>query len=181
MESSQQESQVSAWSSDQLLSSPPSYDAEYPFRISSFGQDSQSQAGSLSIQASNGSTNVTRYHRNSVISRKQDSSVTSPSEVSLPKAHDALSSPRSGVALIWRWITRTESDTCVTEIASLLLSIALLIYILITLNHYDGQRHSQWPRGITLNALLSVRVTIAMALLMVPVASSLGYLRWIRA
>jgi len=113
MESSQQESQVSAWSSDQLLSSPPSYDAEYPFRIPSFGQDSQSQAGSLSIQASNGSTNVTRYHRNSVISRKPDSSVTSPSEVSLSKGHDALSSPRSGVALIWRWITRTESDTCV--------------------------------------------------------------------
>ncbi|PVH71288.1 hypothetical protein DL98DRAFT_107084 [Cadophora sp. DSE1049] len=135
MEASQLESQVSAQPSDQLLSLPPSDSAEYPTRTSSSSQDPQQQTDSWSFHGSDGSTNAIRNHPSRTISRipVPSSSISSASKISTPKEHDPRPRPQSGIAHIWNRIMRTESDTWATEIASLLLSIAILIYILLTL------------------------------------------------
>lgn len=60
------------------------------------------------------------------------------------------------------------------------MSFAIFIGIAGVLVGYSDQRPPQLEWGITLNALISLLVTLAMLLLAVPVASSLGQLKFLR-
>ena len=66
------------------------------------------------------------------------------------------------------------------ELMSLCVSLMIFIAIAGVLAGYNAQAPPQLKWGITLNALISLLATLAMLLLAVPVASSLGQLKFLR-
>lgn len=66
------------------------------------------------------------------------------------------------------------------ETLSLLGSLCCLAAIIGLLAFYDGRTVPDWYYGLTLNALVSVVATVFKGALLVPIASSIGQLAWVR-
>ena len=64
------------------------------------------------------------------------------------------------------------------EISSCVLAIGALVGIIVVLYVFDGQSTPDWPYGITLNALISVLVTIMKAAMAFPITEALSQLKW---
>jgi hypothetical protein len=56
-----------------------------------------------------------------------------------------------------------------------------MILAVVYLKRFDGKAIPEWPKGITLNTVLSVCITVMGAASSIPVSSGLGQLIWIRA
>lgn len=78
-------------------------------------------------------------------------------------------------------ICRFQSDTWAFEILSLTISIFALLIAAAALKYFDGKQYPSWPHSLTLNAFISVCMTIMVASLTVPVSGGLGQLKWIRS
>lgn len=76
---------------------------------------------------------------------------------------------------------RFQCDTWAFEILCLVVSIAVLVLAGFTLYYYDGKPYPEWPYSFTLNAFISVCMTVVVATLTVPISSGIGQLKWILA
>lgn len=65
-----------------------------------------------------------------------------------------------------------------TDHAAVLLSMAIVCIMAAVLQRYNGTVYDDWPLSITLNATISLLVTILYTFLLVPVSSCLGQLKW---
>lgn len=64
------------------------------------------------------------------------------------------------------------------EIVSCVIAAGSLVGIFVVLYEFDGQPTPDWPYGITLNALISVLVTIMKAAMAFPITEALSQLKW---
>lgn len=64
------------------------------------------------------------------------------------------------------------------EIVSCVIAIGSLAGIIVVLYVFDGQSTPDWPYGITLNALISVLVTVMKAAMAFPITEALSQLKW---
>jgi hypothetical protein len=64
------------------------------------------------------------------------------------------------------------------EISSCLTSLVTIVGIIILLSHYNGLPMSDWPYGVTLNAVLSILSTLMKATMVFAVSESLSQLKW---
>ncbi|PWY88170.1 hypothetical protein BO70DRAFT_377746 [Aspergillus heteromorphus CBS 117.55] len=64
------------------------------------------------------------------------------------------------------------------EIVSCVIAVAALIAIIAILYNYDGKPMPDWPYGITLNALVSLLVTVMKAAMVFPITEGLSQLKW---
>lgn len=64
------------------------------------------------------------------------------------------------------------------ELASCVIAIGSLVGIIVVLDVFDGKSTPDWPYGITLNALISVLVTVMKAAMAFPVTEALSQLKW---
>ncbi|PYI04662.1 hypothetical protein BO78DRAFT_462472 [Aspergillus sclerotiicarbonarius CBS 121057] len=64
------------------------------------------------------------------------------------------------------------------EIVSCVIAVAALVAIIVVLYNYDGQPIPDWPYGITLNALISLLVTVMKAAMVFPITEGLSQLKW---
>ncbi|PYH42146.1 DUF3176 domain-containing protein [Aspergillus saccharolyticus JOP 1030-1] len=64
------------------------------------------------------------------------------------------------------------------EILSCGIAIGALVAIIVVLHTYDGQPMPDWPHGITLNALVSLLVTVMKAAMVYPITEGLSQLKW---
>jgi len=81
----------------------------------------------------------------------------------------------------WHKVGKLESETWIVEILSLIASLVAAGVAIIYLRRYDGKPYPDLPKNITLNALLSVGMTIMVATIGIPLSSGLGQLNWIRS
>ncbi|PYH89369.1 hypothetical protein BO71DRAFT_389806 [Aspergillus ellipticus CBS 707.79] len=64
------------------------------------------------------------------------------------------------------------------EILSCVIAVVALIAIIVVLYNYDNAPMPDWPYGITLNALISLLVTIMKAAMVFPITEGLSQLKW---
>jgi hypothetical protein len=76
----------------------------------------------------------------------------------------------------WR---RFSLDTWLQELLSIAISFICLAALVILLFHYDHKPIREWTAGITLNAVISILITILDAALALPLASGFGQLKWV--
>jgi hypothetical protein len=67
------------------------------------------------------------------------------------------------------------------EIASWIASLASFTGIIVVLKVFDGQALPRLPLNISLNAIVGLLATFGEVLLMAPVASAIGQIKWLRA
>ncbi|KAF2429086.1 hypothetical protein EJ08DRAFT_671200 [Tothia fuscella] len=67
------------------------------------------------------------------------------------------------------------------EVASLIASLMFFIAIIIVLHAFDGKSLPDLPLNVTLNAIVGPLATFGEFLLMVPVASAIGQIKWNRS
>ncbi|CZR66752.1 uncharacterized protein PAC_16653 [Phialocephala subalpina] len=77
-----------------------------------------------------------------------------------------------------RDLANTINNWWIMEFGLWTVSCASLAALVLVLWYHDGQPLPRWPFSITLNSLFSTFTTICKATLMVPVAQSLGQLKW---
>jgi hypothetical protein len=70
------------------------------------------------------------------------------------------------------------STSWLLEILSWLLALCLFAAIVGILFAFDGNAKPQWKFGITLGALVSIFATLGASVLMLPVESAMGQLKW---
>ena len=105
-----------------------------------------------------------------------------PSEITNSTTKDTWETDfKSKKSSFWQDLLRFQSDTWAFEILSLLISLAALLLAAAALRYYDGKSAPDWPYSLTLNAFISVCMTIMVASLTVAVSGGLGQLKWIRA
>jgi hypothetical protein len=98
--------------------------------------------------------------------------------------HSRLNQPQSIYSLWSAFVDdflRFQSDTWAFEILSLLVSIIALTSAITVLKYFDGKPNPNWPYSLTLNAFISICMTVMVAALTVPVSGGLGQLKWILA
>ncbi|RAH47416.1 DUF3176 domain-containing protein [Aspergillus brunneoviolaceus CBS 621.78] len=66
----------------------------------------------------------------------------------------------------------------VFEIVSCVIAVGALVAIIVVLHTYDGKPMPDWPYGITLNALVSLLVTVMKAAMVYPITEGLSQLKW---
>ncbi|KAK5109052.1 hypothetical protein LTR62_007600 [Meristemomyces frigidus] len=76
-----------------------------------------------------------------------------------------------------RWRRRTQ-DTCIFELASLLLSAAAFSTLVAILSLYDGKPLSNFVSSTTINTVISVLITLAEFSLVFPVSEALCQHQW---
>lgn len=64
------------------------------------------------------------------------------------------------------------------EIVSCVIAAGSLVGIIVVLHQFDGRATPDWPYGITLNALISVLVTVMKAAMAFPITEALSQLKW---
>ncbi|GKZ81281.1 hypothetical protein AnigIFM56816_005795 [Aspergillus niger] len=64
------------------------------------------------------------------------------------------------------------------EILSCVIAVTALVAIIIVLYNYDNRPMPDWPYGITLNAVVSVLVTLMKAAMIFPITEGLSQLKW---
>lgn len=64
------------------------------------------------------------------------------------------------------------------EIVSCVIAAGSLVGIFVVLYEFDGKSTPDWPYGITLNALISVLVTVMKAAMAFPITEALSQLKW---
>ncbi|RAL12401.1 DUF3176 domain-containing protein [Aspergillus homomorphus CBS 101889] len=64
------------------------------------------------------------------------------------------------------------------EIVSCVIAVGALVAIVVVLQTYDGKPMPNWPYGITLNALISLLVTVMKAAMVYPITEGLSQLKW---
>ena len=77
---------------------------------------------------------------------------------------------------MWR---RFSLDTWLQELFSIAISFLCLVALVILLFQYDQKPLRDWKLNITLNAVISILITIMDAALALPLASAFGQLKWI--
>ncbi|OJJ67567.1 hypothetical protein ASPBRDRAFT_47625 [Aspergillus brasiliensis CBS 101740] len=92
-----------------------------------------------------------------------------PSTRPLSTSGPLLLQPRSSKFSLsgWTW-----------EIVSCVVAVAALVAIIIVLYNYDNRPMPDWPYGITLNAVVSVLVTLMKAAMIFPITEGLSQLKW---
>ena len=77
---------------------------------------------------------------------------------------------------VWR---RLSLDTWLQELLSIAISFICLVALVILLFHYDQKPLRDWKLDITLNAVISILITVMDATLALPLAAGFGQLKWI--
>ena len=72
-----------------------------------------------------------------------------------------------------------STDWWLWELLSWLTSAASITALVVVLSIHNGRPLPQWPLGITLNTFISLIATLAKASAIVPVAESIGQLKWL--
>ena len=86
-----------------------------------------------------------------------------------------------GFGLIWIRVLRLYSDSWTFELLSMLASVVLLVTLIIYLQKWDGRPIAAFDSHITLNTLTLVLSLCSKLSMLMPLSSSIGQLRWIRA
>ncbi|KAK5958482.1 hypothetical protein OHC33_000325 [Knufia fluminis] len=108
----------------------------------------------------------------SIISRSD------PRENLLPGAA-AASKGRPWSRKVWEQFLRISANTWWPEATSVLFSILCSVAIGTTLQMFSGKPMPDLPRGVTLNAVISVLATTCKSLLLFVVGSCLSQLKWV--
>lgn len=70
-------------------------------------------------------------------------------------------------------------DTWYWEILSVIFSLLFTVAIVATLGYYNGRSEPSLPKGVTLNAMVSVLATGTKSYLIFVTSQSIGQLKWI--
>jgi hypothetical protein len=85
---------------------------------------------------------------------------------------------KSGPKRIWDRICASVTDSWAPEVASVLLSMALLATLGVLLNHWDGKSTSMWTAQLSVPTIVVIVARASHASLSIAVASCLGQLGW---
>ena len=86
-----------------------------------------------------------------------------------------------GSSPIWARVLRLYSDSWTFELLSMLVSVVLLVTLIIYLQKWDDRPIAAFNSNITLNTLTLVLSLCSKLFMMMPLSSSIGQLRWVRA